>query len=304
MLSTLLDNRRLIVLPVVAMALLAGGCMWGVVRDAETGRPLPNASVSYVDSYGNTASTTTDANGIYVFDQSRGPVPAMGPVTIQVDTAGYGTFTESRQVEYNDGPQPTLSNLSSFWEVQSFGLTGTPSAYDGQPTLGPANGPVQMVEFADFQCPYCARFAEDTLPRIIADYGDTVLFVFRNFPLSFHPNAFNAAEAAECAFQQGAFWQYHDMLFANQGALGVDSLKRYALAVGLDMAAFNECLDSGETAPAVDADLAAGQSAATEAGLSQFGTPAFFINGQPVIGAYPYEEFKRVIGQALAQAPQ
>ena len=231
---------------------------------------------------GNTGSTTTDGSGLYAFDQSRGPVPAMGPVTFQVSAPRYGPVVESRQVEYNDGPQPTLSNLSTFWEVQSFGLTASaPSSYEGQPALGPANARVVMVEFADFQCPYCARFAQDTLPQIIADYGDRVLFVFRNFPLSFHADAYHAAEAAECAYQQDAFWQYHDMLFASQGALGVDSLQRYALAVGLDMTAFNDCLDSGETAAAVDADIAAGQQAASDAGLTQFGTPAFFINGKP-----------------------
>ena len=104
------------------------------------------------------------------------------------------------------------------------------------------------------------------------------------------------------------------MLFESQGALGVDSLKRYALAVGLDMAVFDDCLDSGKTAPEVDADVAAGYQAASDAGLTQFGTPAFFINGKAVIGAYPYDEaspgykpgmltFKRAIDEALAQAP-
>jgi protein-disulfide isomerase len=305
MLSTFLSRKRLIAILIGAVALLASGCMWGVVRDAQTGRPLAGASVSYVDANGNTGSTTTDGNGLFAFDQSRGPVPARGPVTFQVNAAGYHPFTESRQVEYNDGPRPMLSNLSSFWEVQSFGLTASgPSSYDGQPTLGPANARVVMVEFADFQCPYCARFAHDTLPQIIADYGDKVLFVFRNLPLPMHPDAFKAAEAGECAFQQGAFWQYHDMLFANQGALGVDSLKRYAVATGLDVTAFDECLDSGATASAVDADIAAGYQAAADAGLTQFGTPAFFINGRPIIGAYPYDEFKRVIDEELAKAGQ
>ena len=169
----------------LTVALLSTGCVWGVVRDAETGRPLAGASVSYVDSYGDTGSTTSDGNGLYVFDQSRGPVPARGPVTFQVSAPSYGPFEESRQVEYNDGPQPTFSNLSSFWEVQSFGLTASaPSTYEGQPALGPADARVVMVEFADFQCPYCARFAQDTLPQIIANYGDRVLFVFRNLPLS------------------------------------------------------------------------------------------------------------------------
>jgi predicted DsbA family dithiol-disulfide isomerase len=317
MLPTFLNRKRPIAVLVGAMALLASGCMWGVIRDAETGGALPGATVSYTDSYGHTGSTTTDANGIYVFDQSRGPVPAMGPVTIQVNAAGYGPSAESRQVAYDDGPQPALSNLSSFWEVQSFGLTASPAwSYAGQPTLGAVNARVRIVEFADFQCPYCVRAAFDVLPRIVADFGDRVLIVFRNFPLTeMHPNAYPAAEAAECAYQQGAFWQYHDRLFANQGALDVASLKGYAAAIGLDTAAFDECLDSGRTAPAVDADIAALRAAAAEAGITQYGVPAFFINGQPAIGAYPYDEsapyyqpgmltFKKMIEEALAEAPQ
>jgi protein-disulfide isomerase len=296
-------RTSVISLVVVAGALLASGCMWGVVRDAETGDPLAGVTVTYVDANGGTASTATDGNGVYLFDPARG-LPAPGSVTFQLDSPGYEPSAETRLVEYNDGLQPTLTNLSSFWEVQSFGLTARAAwSYAGQPTRGPTNARVRIVEFADFQCPYCARFARDTLPQILANYGDRVLFVFRNLPLTtIHSNAYKAAESGECAYQQGAFWQYHDMLLDNQQALDESSLKAYAASLGLDTAAFDQCLDSGSTAPAVEADIAAAQKAASEAGIPDYGTPTFFINGHYIGGAYPYDTFRQAIDAALAEA--
>ena len=158
------------------------------------------------------------------------------------------------------------------------------------------------MEFADFQCPYCARFAAQTLPQILSNYGDRVRFVFMNFPLSeIDPSAEKAAEAGECAYAQGAFWQYHDILLQNQGALDVNSLKSYAASLGMDTSRFNECLDSGEMAGAVQADIGAGQQAFEGAGATRIGVPAFFINGRYLSGAQPFENFKLVIDAALAQ---
>jgi len=171
------------------------------------------------------------------------------------------------------------------------------------PAEGPADAKVTVVEFSDFQCPYCARFVEQTFPQILSDYGDKIRFVFMNFPLaSIHENAEKAAEAGECANEQGAFWQLHDIIFQNQNALTVENLKAYAAQLGLDTAKFNDCLDSGRMADEVDADIAVAEQAITDAGLTRFGTPGFFINGVHLGGAQPYDVFKEAIDKALEEA--
>ncbi|MEM5802063.1 MAG: DsbA family protein [Candidatus Aenigmatarchaeota archaeon] len=167
---------------------------------------------------------------------------------------------------------------------------------DDDPTKGSANAKVTMIEFSDFQCPFCARFWKDTLPLLEEEYIKTgkLKFVYRDFPLDFHQFAKKAAEAAECANEQNKFWEYHDKLFENQQALDITSLKRYAQELGLDTAKFNECLDSGKYANEVQKDVQDGMAY----GVS--GTPTFFINGIKVVGAQPYSVFKRIIDQELA----
>jgi len=166
--------------------------------------------------------------------------------------------------------------------------------------IGPAKGasqaPVTIVEFADFQCPYCSR-AADTVARVMAAYEGKVRLVFRHFPLSFHEKAPKAAEAGACADEQGKFWALHDALFESQ-ALEPESLKMQAQRLGLDAAKFDSCLDSGRMAALVKRDLAAGQ----KAGVT--GTPAFFINGRLLSGAQPEDEFRKIIDQELADAPK
>lgn len=164
------------------------------------------------------------------------------------------------------------------------------------PSLGDANAPVTMIEFSDFECPFCARFHSDAYQDIKKNYVDTgkVRLVFKQFPLSFHPNAQKAGEASLCAHEQEMFWAYHDMLFENQQALSVASLKKYAADLGLDTAEFNECLDSGKMAAQVQADMQEGVS------LGVDGTPGFVINGQAVSGALPYAQFVQILDAALA----
>ncbi len=163
------------------------------------------------------------------------------------------------------------------------------------PSRGPENAPVTIVEFSDFECPFCAR-ANGTLAQVEQAYAGKVRVVFRDFPLSFHRNAQKAAEAGHCADDQGKFWEMHDKMFANQKALDVDSLKTYAKELGLDMQAFETCLDSGAKAGVVQANLADGRA------LGVNGTPAFFINGRMISGALPFEEFKKVIDKELGVA--
>jgi protein-disulfide isomerase len=167
---------------------------------------------------------------------------------------------------------------------------------DDDPGIGPESAPVLIVEFSDFQCGYCARFANETLDQILDTYGNRIRLVFRDFPLiSIHPNAQKAAEATQCAHEQDKYWEYHDLLFQNQQALDVDNLKEYAQRLGLDTAAFNECLDSGRYATEVQSDLADGQSYGVR------GTPTFFINGRVLRGAQPFSAFQTMIEEALAE---
>ncbi|MDP9120506.1 MAG: thioredoxin domain-containing protein [Acidobacteriota bacterium] len=162
----------------------------------------------------------------------------------------------------------------------------------GFPAKGGANAPVTIVEFSDFQCPFCSRVVP-TLEKAMAQYGDKVRLVFRQYPLPMHPNAAKAAEAALCANEQGKFWQMHDAMFKDQSGLAVDALKSKAAGLGLNATQFNACLDSSKEAEAVKSDMQAGSSA----GVS--GTPALFINGRFLNGAVPYEQVSKVIDDEL-----
>jgi len=160
------------------------------------------------------------------------------------------------------------------------------------PSRGPENAPITIVEFSDFECPFCSR-ANATLAQVEEAYPGKVRVVFRDFPLSFHPNAKKAAEAGHCADEQGKFWEMHDKMFANQRALDVASLKTYAKDIGLDEEAFDACLDGGKKAALVQENLDAGMQ------LGVRGTPAFFINGRMVAGALPFAEFAKIIDEEL-----
>lgn len=158
---------------------------------------------------------------------------------------------------------------------------------------GSFDAPVTLVEFSDFECPFCERIFP-TLNKILSDYQGKVRLVYKYFPLSFHPNAQKAAESAECAFEQGKFWEYHDKLFENQPAgFSVDKFKQWAGDLGLNTAQFNSCLDGGKYAQKVQADFQEGQ----QNGVN--GTPATFVNGQLVSGAQSYESFKQIIDNLL-----
>jgi protein-disulfide isomerase len=161
------------------------------------------------------------------------------------------------------------------------------------PAKGPAQAPIEMIEFSDFQCPYCLR-ADPTVQQVLSTYGDRIRFVYRHYPLPNHPNARPAAEAAACADEQDKFWQYHDRLFANPTKLSDPDLKQHASELGLNTGQFNGCVDSHKLKAKVDGDLKAGE----EAGVN--GTPAFFINGRMISGAQPFEAFKKIIDEELA----
>ena len=168
-----------------------------------------------------------------------------------------------------------------------------PTAKD-DPVRGNPAAPITIVEFSDYQCPFCAR-VNPTLAKVRETYGDRVRIVFKDYPLPNHPQAPKAAEAARCAGDQSKYWEMHDAIFANQRALEVPSLKQTARAIGLDGTAFDQCLDSGKWAAAVRAGSELGE----QMGVNS--TPTLYVNGRALIGAVPFENFKQIIDEELSR---
>lgn len=201
------------------------------------------------------------------------------------------------------------SNSSSSFKTAN-PLDNQPSAKvevsaDDDPFLGPENARVIIIEFSDFQCPFCRSFWRDTLGQIKEKYidsGKSVKFVYRDFPLSsIHPMAQKYAEAAECAEDQKKFWEMHDKIFEEQGKLGqgtvsaftATDIKRWAAEISLKVSEFNQCLDSGKYVAEVKKDFDDG----AKAGIS--GTPSFFVNGKILVGAQPIQSFIQIIDSEL-----
>ncbi len=165
----------------------------------------------------------------------------------------------------------------------------------GSPSLGPADAPITLVEFGDYQCPFCREWYQNVYARLMKDYQGKIHFVFRDMPLTnIHPDAFSAAEAADCAGDQGAYWPYHDALFAQADGLGDAAYIKYAQSLGLDLQAFTTCIQDNRYQKQVQSNF----DYALSIGVNS--TPTFFINGLALVGAQPYEIFKQVIDQELA----
>jgi protein-disulfide isomerase len=163
----------------------------------------------------------------------------------------------------------------------------------GHPTKGPSNAPITIVEFSDFECPYCGGLFP-TMQQIEQNYKDKIRIVYRQFPLTnIHPKAQKAAEASLCANEQNKFWQLHDAMFGDQTNLAVDALKGKAASLAMNVEAFAACLDSGKYASAIQASIAEG----TKVGVT--GTPALFINGRYLGGNQPYGEIEKIIEDEL-----
>ncbi len=160
------------------------------------------------------------------------------------------------------------------------------------PMRGPKNAPVTLVEYADFECPYCVQI-QPTLQKIEAEYKGKLAFVYKDVPLPMHANAQKAAEATHCAAAQGKYWEMHDIL-ATKKALEVSSLKEYARDLKLDGAAFDKCLDSDSKADIVKNSLNEAQTMGVQ------GTPSFFVNGRAISGAATYERIKELIEEELS----
>ncbi|MCA9656828.1 MAG: thioredoxin domain-containing protein, partial [Myxococcales bacterium] len=258
---------------------------------AEAGQELEPWLRSKVEA----ASTEpNDDDALAYYDKHKSPsAPPFEMVKDQVKAA----MVDERTGEILD---KLVGELKSAAKVEVTLPDIRPPALDlasttANPSTGDLAGVVEVVEFSDFECPYCSR-AADTLRGLKERYPEKVRFTFRHFPLSFHPNARPAAEHAQCAHEQGRFWQFHDLVFANQRELATDKLREYAAEAGLNANELSECLASGRAGDQVTADLAKGQ----EVGVG--GTPSFYINGRAFAGNPTVEGLAAAIDAELAAA--
>ena len=197
--------------------------------------------------------------------------------------------------------------------AQAPAATPVPLQYNittaGFPSIGPADAPIVIVEFSDYQCPYCTQWHDTTYKPLLAAYPGKIRLVYRNYPLPFHQNAFTAAEAAMCAGDQNAYWQYHDALFANNDQLNnqagtvVDKsfYVNLATGLGLDTTTFDTCLTTEKYKQSVQSDIDYANSlpADSDGTAAVSGTPTFFINGYRVVGAEPLAYFQQIIDAQL-----
>jgi protein-disulfide isomerase len=168
-----------------------------------------------------------------------------------------------------------------------------PISMAGTPLRGPKAAPVTVVEFADYECPYCQQI-QPAIARLESEYKGKLAFAYKDFPLNIHPNAQKASEAARCAEDQGKYWEFHDKVVVNK-ELDVAALKRMARELKLEPQAFDKCLDSSAKADAVKAHMSEGQA------LGIQGTPSFFVNGRFFTGALSYETLKAIVDEELAR---
>lgn len=166
---------------------------------------------------------------------------------------------------------------------------------DDDPGIGSPDAPVTIIEFSDFRCPYCGRFATETFQSLLDEYGEYIYFVYRDFAI-LGPESISAAVAAECADDQEQFWMYHDLLFANQSILSRATYIDFAEQLDMNVATFTGCIDNETHLEEVQADSSTAQQ------LGATGTPTFFINGRYVSGAQPFDVFARIIEEELESA--
>jgi protein-disulfide isomerase len=167
-----------------------------------------------------------------------------------------------------------------------------PVEVDDDPAIGPEDAPIEIVEFSDFNCPYCRRFHTETFTPLMAAYPDQIRFVYRDYPIT-SQESFAAAQAANCAGRQGSYWEFHDALFSGELGLGRAAYEGYAERLGLDVPTLAACIDGGLEQDEIEADARAA------AALGVTGTPTFFINGIALVGAQPLSQFRSVIDGEL-----
>lgn len=239
------------------------------------------------------ATPPTDAEIQQFFDENKDRAPGR---TFEQLKGPIGEFLKSqRQQQARAQLVDELTKKSTAVKVSLDPPRRDVALASHDPARGPATAPITIIEFSDYQCPYCARVTP-TLAKLRAAYPDKIRIIFKDFPLPNHQLAPKAAEAAHCASEQDKYWEMHDVMFANQQQIDVAGLKKSATSLGLDQAKFDQCLDSGKFADIVKTNLDQG----TKLGISS--TPTLYVNGRPVIGAQPYEYFVNVIEEELAKA--
>lgn len=220
------------------------------------------------------------------------PVPSArstNPLPIRGIILGILLFLAGATIGYAlRGTQPTAA------PSLSVGAALDASAKD-DPALGSETAPVVIVEFADYQCGYCRQWYQEVYSKVMAEYGDRIRFIFRDYPLDFHPDSQPAAEAANCAGEQGRYWEYQYQMWGPGDALDSASLRRYAQAAGVNLSEFDACVRENRYAEEIQQDMLDGMRNGVN------GTPAFLINGRLIPGALPYDTFSALIEQELKQ---
>jgi protein-disulfide isomerase len=287
-------RRRL--LGVVTALLLAAACGGG----GEGGPSASNDAISQrvIDYFQKTVTTPGLNFKVTKIEDSEVPGWRKGNLEVslgpQTQNVAFYVNRDGRYLFRGDAIDLTIDPLKQVMNKISL---------DNQPERGAKDAKVTIVEYSDFQCPFCARVYTTLENEVLKDYGDKVRFVFKNFPLSsIHPWAEDGAVAAECAFQQGndKFWPMYNGLFSKQSEISKDNLKEKASAIakdgGLDVGRFQECLDGKQAIDAVKAD----ESEGTALGVNS--TPTFFINGRRLSGAQSTQDFKQMIDQELGKS--
>ena len=258
-------------------------------------------------------STNTDQLVKYYRKKNNLPASAKLAVTGVHDSSIKGAREGTLEIGEGPGAQKVTFLTSPDGQFVAFGtvedVTVDPSKavmakidLKDQPAKGPADAKVTIVEYSDFQCPFCSRGYSTIENEVLKQYGDKVRFYYKSYPLPFHPWAKAGAVAAECAKQQkaDAFWKLYKSFFENQTQISKDNVKEkateYLADTGIDMNAWNDCFDNQKSAAAVDAQMQEGSSVGVR------GTPGFIINGRLVSGAQPFESFKNIIDDELASA--
>ena len=278
---------------VASLLLLAAACGGG----AGGGPALSDDALSQrvVDYYQRSISTSGVTFAVTKYEDAGIPGWRKGTMVVSLgqQTQNIGFYVTA------DGHYSFRGDLIDL-TVDPLAQTMSKISFDNQPERGPRDAKVTIVEYSDFQCPFCARVYATLENDVLKDYGDKVRMVFKNFPLtSIHPWAGDAALASECAFQQGndKFWAMHNGLFSKQGDITRDNLKdkagEIARDASLDVAMFQECFDGKKAQAAVDADV----HEASALGVNS--TPTFFVNGRRLSGALAPADFRQAIDGAL-----
>ncbi len=235
--------------------------------------------------------TKAEVNDFYEKNKARLGGKTLEQASPDIENALRQQKSQARRTAYVKELQDK-SKLRVMLEPPRVNVT-VPAGWPG--VKGPEKAPVTLIEFSDFQCPFCKR-AEPTVAQLLTEYGDKIRFVYRDYPLSFHPRAFPASIAAHCAAEQGKYWDMYANLMKEQGDLSDDDLKKRAAAVKVDTAKFNACYDAKKPEATIKSSFDEGMAAGVT------GTPSFFVNGRMLVGAKPIEEFKAIIDEEIAKA--